>query len=90
MNLLISLILYLLLFIRAFSSICYVSDPFGQLLATGLILHVMFSALVNIGMVTDLLPIVGIPLPLISYGLSNLWITFASFGWLNSITLLKS
>lgn len=84
------LLLYCALFIRIFIFIGYIRNPFTQLLATGLILHILLSALINIGMVTDLLPIVGIPLPLISYGLSNLWITFISFGWLNSIAIRRS
>ncbi len=84
------LLLYLALFIRMFIFIANIQSPFTQLLATGLIMHTILSALINIGMVTDLLPIVGIPLPLMSYGLSNLWITFASFGWLNSIAVRRS
>ena len=60
-----------------------------QVLAVGLLMHIVFSAVINICMVTDLLPIVGIPLPLISYGVSNLWITLASLGWLNGISMRR-
>lgn len=84
------LLIYCALFIRMFIFISLIRNPFTQLLATGLILHTLLSALINVGMVTDLLPIVGIPLPLISYGLSNLWMTFISFGWLNSIAIRSS
>ncbi|HLB40421.1 MAG TPA: FtsW/RodA/SpoVE family cell cycle protein, partial [Candidatus Babeliales bacterium] len=55
--------------------------------AAGLLGHVVISTLVNLGMVTGLLPTVGIPLPLVSYGVSNLWITFASLGWVNGIIM---
>jgi cell division protein FtsW (lipid II flippase) len=37
-------------------------------------------------MVLDLLPVVGIPLPFMSYGITNLWVGFASIGCINSIT----
>jgi rod shape determining protein RodA len=41
------------------------------------------------GMVLGLLPIVGIPLPLMSYGLSNLLVTCASLGWFNGIIMRR-
>jgi rod shape determining protein RodA len=40
----------------------------------------MLAVLVNAGMVMGILPIVGVPLPLMSYGLSYLWVTLASLG----------
>ncbi len=79
------LLLYALLFIRLLWNIVYISEPYVQLLAVGLTIHLILSAFINICMVTGLLPIVGIPLPLMSYGLSNLFISFASLGWLQSI-----
>jgi rod shape determining protein RodA len=77
--------LYLLLFLRLVFIILTIKNVYTQLLATGLVLHIIISAAINIGMVTGLLPIVGIPLPFISYGVSNLWICCASLGWFNSI-----
>ena len=59
---------------------------FSRLLAIGLLSHIALSTIINISMVTGLLPIVGIPLPLVSYGISNLWITMASLGWINGIS----
>jgi cell division protein FtsW (lipid II flippase) len=58
-----------------------------QLLAIGILIQIMISTLINIGMVLGLLPIVGIPLPLLSYGLSNLWVTLGSLGWLQGIIM---
>ena len=58
-----------------------------QLFALGAIIHIILSTIINIGMVVGLIPIVGIPLPLMSYGLSNLWVTFASLGWFARITM---
>ncbi|MDR3549971.1 MAG: FtsW/RodA/SpoVE family cell cycle protein, partial [Candidatus Babeliales bacterium] len=86
---LILLFLYLLLFLRFFMVIISINIPFVQLLATGIIIHIVISTLINIGMVLGLLPVVGIPLPLMSYGVSNLWITFASLGWFNGIAMRR-
>jgi len=83
------LLLYLLLFVRFFVVITSINAPFIQLLATGIIIHIVISTLINIGMVLGLLPVVGIPLPLMSYGISNLWITFASLGWFNGIAMRR-
>jgi rod shape determining protein RodA len=86
---LIIILLYLLLFSRLFAMIATIKHMAIQVLAMGLLMHIVFSAMINICMVTDLLPIVGIPLPLISYGVSNLWITLASLGWLNGISMRR-
>lgn len=83
------ILIYLLLFMRLFGMIKLIKHTAIQVLALGLLMHIVFSTIINIGMVIDLLPIVGIPLPLISYGVSNLWITFASLGWLNGITMRR-
>ena len=48
-----------------------------------------FLRIINMCMVIGLMPIVGIPLPFISYGVSNLWISFASLGWFNSIAMRR-
>jgi rod shape determining protein RodA len=81
--------IYLILFFRAFFVIATIKDYYAQLLAIGLIVHILFSTIINMGMVTGLLPIVGIPLPLISFGGTNAWITFASLGWFNSIAIRR-
>ncbi|MEX0940787.1 MAG: FtsW/RodA/SpoVE family cell cycle protein [Candidatus Babeliales bacterium] len=81
------LLLYGLLCFRLIFIAYIVTNFYAQLLICGLMIHIILSALINIGMVTGLLPIVGIPLPLMSYGVSNLWITFASLGWINGIQI---
>jgi len=81
------LLLYAFLFVRLFIHIMRLPTAFAQLFAFGLIIHIVFSMIINIGMVLGLLPIVGIPLPLISFGTSNLWITFASLGLCQSILM---
>lgn len=77
--------LYCLLFYRFLLLLFSLKQITTQFLALGLMSHIIFSTVVNIGMVLGLLPIVGIPLPLMSYGITHSWITFASLGWLNGI-----
>lgn len=60
-------------------------DQLGMLLATGITSLIIIQALVNIGGVTGLLPITGVPLPLVSFGGSSLCITMASIGILLNI-----
>ncbi len=60
-------------------------DTYTRLLAGSLGLMFFISVFVNIGMVTGILPVVGLPLPLISYGGSSMITLMASFGILMSI-----
>lgn len=80
------ILLYLALFFRLFLMINSISTFYPQLLCLGLIMHIVFSTIINMCMVLDLLPVVGIPLPFVSYGITHLWIGFASLGCINSIT----
>lgn len=59
---------------------------FSRLLAASLAMSFFFSAFVNMGMVMGILPVVGIPLPLISYGGTALVTFLAGFGILMSIS----
>jgi rod shape determining protein RodA len=79
------IMLYGLLFLRTIYLIASINLWNDQLLALGLLTHSVLAVIINMGMTTGLLPVVGIPLPLVSYGLSYLWITFASLGWINGI-----
>ena len=60
-------------------------DTFGQVLALGIIFLVVGQALANLSMVAGLLPVVGVPLPFISYGGSSLIVTMAGMGMLLGI-----
>jgi cell division protein FtsW len=60
-------------------------DTFGRLLAAGITTWIGFQALVNMGAVTGVLPIAGVPLPFISYGGSSLVVTLLGVGVLVSI-----
>jgi len=60
-------------------------DPRGRVLAMGLAAWIGYQAIVNMGMVMGLLPVVGVPLPLVSYGGSAMLMAWISVGLLNSI-----
>lgn len=83
------LLLYSLLFLRLLYIIFTIPNLFAQLFALGLILPIVFSTIINIAMVIGLLPVVGIPLPFLSYGISHIWISFLSLGIVNSIAMRR-
>ena len=62
------------------------SDPFGMLLATGIVTWIALQTFFNIGGVTRTIPLTGIPLPFISFGSSALIATLAAAGVLVSIS----
>lgn len=61
-------------------------DLFGSMLAGGITLMIVLQALINIGVACSLFPTKGLPLPLVSYGGSNLAFTLASIGILLNIS----
>lgn len=61
-------------------------DSFTRLLAGSLSLTFFISMFINIGMVSGILPVVGVPLPLVSYGGTSMVTLFAFFGILMSIS----
>ena len=79
------LILFLCLIIRGLIIASQAQTTFGRILSGGLILVFFVYVFINIGMVSGILPVVGVPLPLISYGGSSLVVLMASFGIMMSI-----
>ncbi len=65
------------------------SDPYGRLLAVGVFSWVAYQTCVNMGMVMGILPVVGVPLPLISYGGSSMIAIWVAFGLLLSVWRLN-
>ncbi|MHC4617553.1 MAG: FtsW/RodA/SpoVE family cell cycle protein [Planctomycetota bacterium] len=61
------------------------TDPFGRLLAVGIVAMFAVEVIVNISMTMGLMPITGLTLPLISYGGSSLLISMISVGLLNNV-----
>lgn len=79
------LMLYLLLIGRGVSISVQAQDTFGRLLAGTISFTFFVYVFVNIGMVSGVLPVVGVPLPLVSYGGTSMLTLFAGFGMLMSI-----
>ncbi len=82
---LILIMLYMLVVFRGFYITMNAQDTFSRLLAGSITLTFFISFFINMGMVTGLLPVMGIPLPLVSYGGSSMVTVMASFGILMSI-----
>ncbi len=81
------LFLYFLLLARILNLIGKVKDKFSALILVGSCAHIWLQVLVNIGMVTGLLPVVGIPLPWFSYGGSSLIFNMMLMGLVHNISL---
>jgi len=64
-------------------------DKFGVLLAYGLVMLIFWQAVINLMMIMGFLPVVGIPLPLFSYGGSSLLTTLISIGLLMNIRMRR-
>ncbi len=79
------LIVYLLLIGRGLMITAQAQTLFGKLLAGSLTMTFFVYVFVNIGMVSGLLPVVGVPLPFISYGGTSLVTLLSAFGVLMSI-----
>ena len=61
------------------------TDPFGRLLAVGIVAMFVVEVIVNISMTVGLMPITGLTLPFVSYGGSSLLVSMASIGLLNNV-----
>ena len=79
------ILLFILFIILGIIIIGRCDDDFGRLLAFGIVLAITFQAVINLGVVTKLLPTKGIALPFISAGGSHLFLTAAAVGILVSI-----
>ena len=62
---------------------------FGQLLALGVGLPIIFQAYINMGVAVQLFPVTGRPLPLISTGGTSIWMTFLALGIVLSVSVNK-
>jgi len=85
LGVLLLLLIYGLIIYRCFSLSMHCEDNFSKLLGASLSMIFFTYVFVNIGMVSGLLPVVGVPLPLVSYGGSSLMTLMASFGIIMSI-----
>jgi len=77
--------LYALLIWRALRVLTVAKNLFGALVAGGVVGMLLFQVFVNVGMTLGIMPITGIPLPLMSYGGSSVLTTLLALGLLQSI-----
>jgi rod shape determining protein RodA len=77
--------LYALLIWRGLRVLTIAKNLFGALIAGGIVAMLLFQVFVNVGMTIGIMPITGIPLPLLSYGGSSVLTTFLAVGLLQSI-----
>jgi rod shape determining protein RodA len=79
------LALYMFIILRGLYIASRAQDNYGRLLAGSLSLTFFVYLFVNVGMVSGILPVVGVPLPLVSYGGTSMVTLMAGFGMLMSI-----
>ena len=81
--------LYLTLILLAFRVVTRARDRLGALLAFGAIAIIVWQAMINVAMVTGVLPVAGIPLPLLSYGGSSLVVTMVAVGVIINVSMRR-
>ncbi len=77
--------LYALLIWRALRIMTLSKNAYGSMVAGAIAAMLMFQIFINVGMTLGLMPITGIPLPLMSYGGSSVLVTFMAIGLLQSV-----
>lgn len=83
-------LLYFLILKRALNIASSTSDIYGKSIATGISVMLALQVVINIGMTIGIMPVVGIPLPLVSYGGSSLIATFIAIGILLNVGARRS
>lgn len=77
---------FLFVFLRGFKIALSAEDSFGRLLATGITSWLAIQTLINLSAMVALVPLTGVPLPLVSYGGSSLLVTLTAIGILLNIS----
>jgi rod shape determining protein RodA len=83
------LLLYFLILTRLIQNAQQASDLPGAFIVLGVVAVLLFQIVVNIGMVVGLMPVTGIPLPLMSYGGSSILFTFLALGIVMNIRMRR-
>ena len=84
------ILLYFMIIQRAFDTAHKTSDRYGQCIAMGVAVLLSIQVIINISMTMGLMPVVGIPLPLVSYGGSSLLSTMIAVGFLLNVGMRRS
>lgn len=79
------LLLYLLVVWRGLRVITVARDPFGAIVAGGIVIGMLFQIFVNVGMTMGIAPVTGIPLPFVTVGGSSMMMNVIAIGVLQSI-----
>jgi rod shape determining protein RodA len=83
------LLLYFLILMRLIQNAQTASDMPGTFIVMGIVAVMVFQIAVNIGMVVGLMPVTGIPLPLMSYGGSSVLFTFLALGIVMNVRMRR-
>jgi len=83
------LILFCAFLLTIFNTVVEAKDRFGSMLAAGVFFYFFWQILINMAMVMGLMPVVGIPLPFISYGGSATLINFALVGIVLNVSMRR-
>ncbi|MEG2173254.1 MAG: rod shape-determining protein RodA [Desulfovibrionaceae bacterium] len=83
------LALYCLFLLSIFSTIAEAKDRFGSTLAAGVFFYFFWQICINMGMVIGLMPVVGIPLPFLSYGGSATLVNFTLIGIVLNVSMRR-
>ncbi len=83
------LLLFFILLYRGIRIASQARDLYGTLLATGVIAMLTFHILINVGMVSGIMPVTGVPLPLFSYGGSSMMTNMIAIGILLNVYMRR-
>lgn len=83
------LVLFLFLIVWGLRIAYGCRDPFGTILSVGITSMLFWQAFINVGMVMGLMPVVGVPLPLISYGGSSVVTSLIGIGLLMNVSMRR-
>lgn len=83
------IIVFLLLIVWGLNVAYSCRDPFGTILAVGISAMIFWQVVINIGMVMGLMPVVGVPLPFVSYGGSSIATMMIAIGLLSNISMRR-
>jgi rod shape determining protein RodA len=83
------LLIFFLILMRLIQNAQQAPDIPAAFIVMGIVAVILFQIVVNIGMVVGLMPVTGIPLPLMSYGGSSIIFTFLSLGIVMNIRMRR-
>jgi rod shape determining protein RodA len=81
------LLIFMAVLYRLMRAVHFARDGFGALLAFGVATMIFFQVVVNVGMNLGVMPVVGIPLPFVSYGGSSMLTNMAAVGIVQSVLI---